>query len=338
VSRTMPTERIPLNTLAIPFGVSGLAETWTFAGAYLDFSQWLSVALWSSAAVTWLWVLGAHIRRGAIVRIPLREQLAHPAQGPIAALGHVVFILLGVAIGPYSLITAQIIIGVGIVVAIVFAGWFIGKVLRGGIPVDAVHGGYFLPTAAGGYIASYASASLGWSGLAAGLFWFATLGWVVTFCLLTARLALRPALPDALVPTLAILVAPPAVGGLAWFEMHPHVIDTAQSFLGITLVVMLLAQLVLLGMYRRIRFTLGFWSFTFPFAAVGSYGIAWLTALNVPGGQVIAVLLALAVTVLVLTIALLSLRLVSAVPRGGTIAAEQKVTDDDDRAETKVMR
>ncbi|WP_157981600.1 SLAC1 family transporter [Protaetiibacter intestinalis] len=324
----MAAERIPLNTLAIPFGLAGIADVWTFAGGALPIPTWLPPVLWTVVAVSWVWLVVAHVVRGFLVRMPLREQLRHPVQGPIAALVPVVAMLVGIEAVEYSPVVGRVVIGLAMITTALYAGWFFGRVFTGGIAVDAVHGGYLLPSVAGGYIASYAAAVSGWTGLAIGWFGFGTLGWVVTFSLLTARLALRPALPDALQPTLMIMIAPPAVGGLALFAIDPS-IGAAQEFMAVTLIVMLLAQLALLPRYLKTTFTLGFWSFTFPCAAAASYGIVWVTTAEVPGYQIITLVLATAITSLVLVIALRSLKLVLPVP-AGVIAAEDVLARDDD--------
>jgi len=324
-----PAGRIPLNTLAVAFGLAGLAEAWTAAGDALSFPTAVGSAFWVVVAVAWVWLLAAHVRRGAQVRRPLSQQLADPVQGPIAALVPVVAMLLGTALLPYSRGEGQVVVALAIVAATVFAGWFVGHLQDGGVSVDAVHGGYFLPTVAAGYIGSYAAARCGWDEVAAGAFFLATLGWVVTLGVLLARLASRPPLPPPLVPTLAILVAPPAVGGLAWYAMRgPHMDAVQAGFAGVG-VVFFLAQLAFVRRYLALPFTLGFWSFTFPFAAVGEYVIVWLGVLRPAGWQVGVVVLLVLVTALVVGVAARSL---VEVARGRIARAERVLQAGDQRA------
>lgn len=66
---------------------------------------------------------------------------------------------------------------------------------------------------------------------------------------------------------------------------------------------------MLLPRYRKLHFSLGFWSFTFTTAAAATYGIHWL-ALDVPPGEITWIWLLFAVaTVIVGGIALRSLAL-----------------------------
>ncbi|MFB2599231.1 hypothetical protein ACEXQE_15670 [Herbiconiux sp. P17] len=138
-----------------------------------------------------------------------------------------------------------------------------------------------------------------------------------------------PPLPDALTPTLAITIAPPAIGGTAWFAMNGvHADAVSTAFLGV-LIVTLLFQLFMIGTYLRLPFSLGHWSFTFPVASAASYGIQWMRLTAFPGWQFVALAAAAVSTALTLTIAVRSLLLVTRVRRG-IRRAEQTLRRADD--------
>lgn len=207
-------ERIPLNTLAIPFGLSGLAETWTAGSRVLSLPDVVADVFWLLAGVAWIWMITAHLIRGVRVHQPLAAQLRHPAQGPIAALVPVVGMLLGARVFRYSPTVGESLVVLSIVAAALFAGWIIPRWLRG-IEPSAVHGGYLLPTVASGLIGGTTAAEVGLPDLGWGAFAIGILFWAVLFTILVVRLGALTALPGPLTPTLAILVAPPAVAGLA---------------------------------------------------------------------------------------------------------------------------
>ena len=73
-------------------------------------------------------------------------------------------------------------------------------------------------------------------------------------------------------------------------------------------VLMLLVQIMMVPRYRRLRFSLGFWSFTFPLAATVSLTEKWLELLEPTGWRVITGVLAVAFTALIIVIAAFSLR------------------------------
>jgi tellurite resistance protein len=296
---TTSSERIPLNTFAIAFGLAGLAEAWTAAGRLFRWPDAVGWAFWAVAAVAWVALLVAHGARGARTGLRLRDQLRHPAQGPIAALVPVVAMLLGEQLVRLQPVAGAVVIAVAVVVAALFAGWMLSLWMSGDRPVDAVHGGYFLPTVAAGFIGASALQAAGWHVAALASFAVAALFWIVIQAILLARLAFRPPLPDALMPTLMIQVAPPAVGGLAWLELTGDRFDAVQAGLTGLLVVLLLSQAFLFPRFRRLRFTIGFWSFTFPLAAAGTYGIAWAGTAAAPWGAAAGAAILAGVTALI---------------------------------------
>ena len=303
-----PAVRIPLNTLAIGFGLSGLAGVWTVGTAALALPIGIGLALWALAAASWLGLIVAHTARGARATETLREQLRNPVQGPIAALAPIVGMLLAGSLHSYLPAASTVLVACFIAIAALFAAWLISTWMTGALPVESIHGGYFLPTVAGGFIAATTAAEVGLTPIAMGAFGVGAFFWAVMSAIILARLMFRPALPDQLLPTLAIFVAPPAVAGTAWFLIDP-VAGPIEYGLAALTALMLLVQLALLPRYLKLRFSLGFWSFTFPFAAVGAYGIQWLTRLEPLGWQARVVAIVAAVTVLVAAVGFASVRL-----------------------------
>jgi tellurite resistance protein len=81
-------------------------------------------------------------------------------------------------------------------------------------------------------------------------------------------LILGPPLPDRLTPTLAILVAPPAVAFLSYLRLGGHATEPmARILLGVAVFQTLLLAVQVPSM-RRIGFYLSWWALSFPLAAV----------------------------------------------------------------------
>ena len=318
------TSRIPLNTFAIAFGFAGLAEVWADAGTVWGWPHQIGDAFWLWAGLVWLTLVVLHTLRGARSAERFVDQLRHPAQGPIAALIPVLGMLMGAVLHRYAAPAGTALVISSVAIATVFAGWIVGRWLRGDVVVTAVHGGYLLPTVASGLLASYASAAVGvtalaWAAFAVGIFF-----WVVIFTLQLARFASLIELPAPLVPTMAILVAPPAVAGLSLMALTHSTSGPAIDVLAGLTVVMFFVQTALLPVYRRTPFSIGFWSFTFPFAAVAAFVTMYFSQTS--AAALIAALSTAVVTVTVLTITALSLR--DAVASPGTEEVELLLADD----------
>ena len=164
--------------------------------------------------------------------------------------------------------------------------------MTGGIGPDSVHPGYFLPTAAGGLIGANAAAQVHLHALAEASFGIGVICWIMLGSVIMNRLFTRPALPNALVPTLAIELGIPAVAGLAYFAVAGRTVSFVARALGGYAVLMALVQVRLIPVYHRLSFTPGAWSFTFAYAAAAADALTWLAIKKPPAstGYAIAVI------------------------------------------------
>lgn len=321
--------RIPLNTLAIGFGIAGLATLWSTVATDLDGPVAIPAVLWSAAAVAWVWLIVAHLRRGRRSSDPLSSQLRHPAQGPIAAIVPAMGMLLGAELYLVWPVGGAVLALGSLLASAAFGGWILAYWHRGHLTAEALHGAYLIPVVASPLIASITATRLHLEGVAMGALAVGIFFWIVLITVLLARLAFFPPLPDALTPTLAIVIAPPAIAGTAWFAMHGPRPDALSIGFSALLVAMVLFQIFMIGTYLRLPFTLGHWSFTFPVASAASYAIQWLRIADFPGWQVLAYAAVALSTALTLTIAVRSLLLITSVRRG-VRRAEQTLRRADD--------
>ena len=98
--------------------------------------------------------------------------------------------------------------------------------------------------------------------------------WLVVLTMLIARLFALPTLPDRLLPTLMMLIAPPSLLMLAYLRLDPdagHVFARVLYYASVFFLMVVLTQLRRL---IRIDFALSWWAYTFPLAA---FTIATLT-------------------------------------------------------------
>lgn len=300
--------RLPLTTLAIGFGLAGLAEAWTEASAALSLPRIVPQAFWALAAIAWVSLLTTHLIRGARSGERLTAQLRHPAQGPIAALSPVTAMLLAADLFTWSPGGGRTLFLLALAAAAMLAAWLFASWFEGRLELESLHPGYLLPTVAPGLVGADVAHAVGYHGLAWALFGVGTFFAVTLTAMVLLRLTFRSALPDALVPTTAILLAPPAVAGIAWFSLNGHVADPAAQAIAGLGVLLVLVQAAMLPRYRRLRFTVGFWSFTFPLAAVVALAEEWLEVVRPAGWVPVTGALLAFVTIFIGAVAARSLR------------------------------
>jgi tellurite resistance protein len=112
----------------------------------------VATLVWSTSCL--LYLRYALTTGGAFVR-DLRDMTA----GPFASLALITPVLLTAdGIAPYAHGLATVVL---VVLVVLLGGWFTGFWMRGGVELDRLHPGYFLPTVAGGLVASAGAAAVG---------------------------------------------------------------------------------------------------------------------------------------------------------------------------------
>ena len=164
--------------------------------------------------------------------------------------------------------------------ALAEAMWLVGVVVQGALTIAVISGwighrafqtphlspAWFIP-AVGNVIVPIAGVQMGylevsWYFLSVGLIF-----WIVLLTLVMNRLIFHDPMPGRLQPTLVILIAPPAVGFLAWVSLTGQIDAFARILMnGAYLFTLLVA--VQLPRIVKLPFALSFWALSFPFAAV----------------------------------------------------------------------
>jgi tellurite resistance protein len=281
--------RVPPNLFGIALGIAGLAQAWQAAVPLLGTPQAIPDALSILDTALWLILTGAYLAQGP--RIILAD-LRDPVLSPFVSVSALTAMILAAALAKDAYAAGRMLVVVFLAVTIGIGGWLTGQWMTGGIEPDSVHPGYFLPTAAGGLIGANAAAQVHLHALAEASFGIGVLCWVLLGSMILNRLFIRPALPSQLVPTMAIELGIAAIAGSAYFAVAGQTVSLMASVLGGYAVLMAVAQVRLIPVYRRLSFTPGAWVFTFSYAAAAADALVWLTIKKPPAatGYAIAVI------------------------------------------------
>jgi tellurite resistance protein len=109
---------------------------------------------------------------------------------------------------------------------------------------------------------THAGSETGWFFFSIGLVF-----WLVLFTIIVYRMIFHNPLPDRLLPTLFILLAPPAAGFIAYLKLN-GTLDGFGRILYHTAVFIALLLLLQLPRFARLRFFLSWWAYSFPLAAL----------------------------------------------------------------------
>lgn len=305
--------RFPPTFFAIPFGLAGLASVWRQMADFYGTPGAVSDVLFIAAAVCWS--LLAVTAAGRLMREPraILAELRDPVLSPFWSLPPIMGMVLAIGLEPHAHSAAKVVFVVFFVGSVLFGGLIIGEWIIMELDQSKFHPGYVLPTVAGSLLAAIGAGELGLRGLGWLSFGIGVVSWLVFTSLTLDRMLLVKMLPADLVPTVTLEAAPAALAGTAYFELHGPVPDAVVYGITGFLVLMVLVQLRLLPVYCRLKFTPGFWSFTFPWAAIAGFALTWLHIERPEGQTAYSVLVLTAVSLLIGAIAARSL---AAIARG----------------------
>jgi tellurite resistance protein len=276
---------IPANLFAVSFGLAGLAGCWRLVSQTIGAPAWVAAAISVGAAGCWLLVAAAWTAQLARRGTAFARELHDPVLGPFVSLVPIVGMLLALQLYPFAPAAGRIGFGVFAAATLLLGGWMTGQWIVDPPDLAAVHPGYVLPVVTGGLLAAQGAATVGWHGLADGLFGIGLICWLLLGSVIIMRLFARPPLPPQLSPLLAILIAPPAVAGTAYVAVSGGRYDAVAWALAGYAVLMALVQLRLIPVYRRVRFGPGYWSFTFSYAALATLALHWISHEHPAGGR-----------------------------------------------------
>ncbi|MFJ5214578.1 TDT family transporter [Streptomyces sp. NPDC088354] len=304
----MTVARIPVTFFGISLGISGLAGAWLTAAQQGHVPPEVGRALVAVAAVVWCGTLSLYLRYVLSVRGAFKADMLDSAASPFASLAVITPMLLAAqGIVPYAPDAGRFVVDVFLVLTVLLGGWYTGQWIYGPLGLDQLHPGYFLPTVGGGLVAAFSAAQVGQRRLAEVMFGLGIVSWLVLGSMILARLFFRPPLPPGLSPTLAIEIVPASMASVACFALNDNRVDRLSAVLAGYCLLMILAQIRLLPLFLSLRFTPGFWAFTFSWTTVAITALHWIDRGRPPGGLIASYLVLAAATVLVGAIAVRTL-------------------------------
>jgi tellurite resistance protein len=270
------------NLFAACFGLAGLAAAWTTLMRLVHGPDWPGSALYIVAALVWLITAIAYLGNVTAQR-RWRQELTDQTLVPFISLVFIVPVLLSVPLAQQARGAGEVVFGCAATATVLFGAWITGDWIARDGDIRRWHPGYYLPAAAGGLIAGGASAALGFVTLSHVLFGLGVGSYLLLGSIVGQRLFVVPVLPKPLLPTIAIELAPPVVAASSWFAINGGRVDTTAAVISGFALLMVLAQLRLISLYRTAPFGPAYWAFSFPAAAAVTLCLHWLGAERVPG-------------------------------------------------------
>lgn len=309
---------LPISFFSAVMGLCGLAIALQSAGPlwrpFVALGD--SVALLATATFGLLALLYA--LKLARYRAEVRAELSDPVKMSFGATVTVSLILLGITLLPIMPAVSEIFWMIGAVLHLAYTlyavnSWF----YTSGFDIQHISPAWFIP-AVGNILVPvvgvvHAVPDVSWFFFSIGL-----LFWMMLFTIIVYRMIFHYPLPDRLLPTLFILIAPPAVGFISYIKLTGS-LDAFGRLLYFSSLFITLLLFLQLPRFLRLPFHLSWWAYSFPLAAITAATLLMHTLNPLPLYTYIAWVLLGILGVVVIYLALRTLR---AITRGQICVAD----------------
>jgi tellurite resistance protein len=260
-------ENFPISFFAMIMGLSGLTISWEKAAAL--FQLGLSPAtglLWLTTAV---FIVLATLYATKVVRYQgqVVAELRHPVKLNFFPAISISLLLLSVAWIPMHEGLSEILWMTGASLHLMFTLYVVNIwIHHDHFEVHHMNPAWFIP-AVGNVLVPVAGTHYGYMEISWFFFSVGMLFWVILLTIIFNRILFHNPIDERLMPTMFILIAPPAVGFISYMKLTGD-LDSFARFLyfsGLFLTLLLLTQA---KRFIKLQFFLSWWAYSFPSAAI----------------------------------------------------------------------
>lgn len=306
-------QHFPIALISMVMGLCGLTLSWQKAAYALDLSPLVGDVLLVITACTLLIITSIYVLKVMHFNSEVLEEFHHPIKISFFPAFSISLLLISAATLTVSQTLSQYLWISGAAIHLLFTlhvmtqwihhsrfkvqhstpAWFIPVVGNIVVPVAGVQHGY---------------TEASWFFMSIGLLY-----WLVLKVLIFNRVLFHDPLPEKLLPTLFIMIAPPAVGFISYLQLNEGIVDNFAHILYYSAMFITLLLFTQLPRFARIRFSVSWWAYSFPLAA---FSIATQTMLQQTNSSFFFLLSWLSLTVTTFVVCLLLLKTFRAISNG----------------------
>jgi tellurite resistance protein len=257
----------PVSFFAMVMGLTGLAIAWDKAQIVFALPVDLGTPILALAAGLFCVLLALYLTKLARYRDAVTAELGHPIHLNFVPTISISLLLLAVGTLPHWPGVAGILWVVGTSLHLLLTLYVMGVwIHHEHFEIHHINPAWFIPVV-GNVLVPIAGVKLGFAEVSWFFFSIGILFWLMLFTIILYRVLFHHPLAARLMPTFFILIAPPAVGFMAYLQLTGGLDPFARVlyYSGLFLTLLLATQI---GRFLRIPFYLSWWAYSFPLAAI----------------------------------------------------------------------
>jgi tellurite resistance protein len=302
----------PITFFTMVMGLAGLSIAWGKAQASFGLGLDLATPILILTGVIFTVLLALYLTKVLRWRAAVVAELAHPIQLNFFPAISISLILLATGTLPHWPGAAGVLWVLGSTLHLLLTLYVMGVwIHHEHFEIHHLNPAWFIPVV-GNVLVPLVGVPLGFTEVSWFFFSVGILFWLILFVIVLYRMLFHAPLAERLMPTLFILIAPPAVGFVAYLQLTGGLDAFARVlyYSGLFLTLLLATQI---GRFLRIPFYLSSWAYAFPLAAMT---IATLAMYQRTGALSFAIIGWVLLTLVTLVVAYLLARTARAVAGG----------------------
>jgi tellurite resistance protein len=257
----------PISFFAVVMGLSGLTIAWENAQLTFALPFRLDSALIIFTVLVFCGLLILYISK--LFRHPQEviKELNHPVKLNFFPAVSISLILLSIAMLKTLPGLSHVLWVIGTTLHLSFTLYVMNIwIHHDKFEIHHINPAWFIPVV-GNVLVPIAGTAHGYTEVSWFFFSIGILFWLVLFTIIFYRVLFHHPLPDRLMPTFFILIAPPAVGFISYVKLAGGLDNFAHVlyYSGLFLTLLLLIQA---PRFSRLQFFLSWWAYSFPLAAI----------------------------------------------------------------------
>jgi len=257
----------PISFFATVMGLSGLTIAWEKAQQVLGMDLGISPFMVFVTAAVFVALLVLYTYKLIMHRDMVIQELKHPVKISFFPAISISFLLLSIAFLSISESISRPLWIIGAVLHLLFTLYVVNSWMHHEhFQIQHITPAWFIP-AVGNILVPVAGVPLGYVDVSWFFFSIGAMFWLILMTIVFYRMMFHQPLPAHLMPTLFILIAPPAVVLLAYVRLNGGLDPFAFVLYGAAFffTLLLFSQA---NRFLRLEFFLSWWAYSFPLAAI----------------------------------------------------------------------
>lgn len=258
---------MPISFFAIVMGMAGMTIAWEKAQHVFDLNLGINPWLVGMSVVAFLIIAVFYLTKTLLHRNAVMAELRHPVKLNFFPTISISLLLLSIAFLVIDPRVSRPLWIAGTSLHLLFTLYVVSVWMHHEhFEVHHMNPAWFIP-AVGNVLVPVAGVPLGYVDISWFFFSVGMVFWGMLMTIVFYRILFHNPIDDRLMPTLFILIAPPAVGFIAYTRLLGEIDTIARLlyFSGLFLTLLLFTQV---GRFAKLAFFLSWWAYSFPLAAI----------------------------------------------------------------------